>query len=162
MFSRIALSVVGAAGLLALVCACHPSGSPSAHGATKAAAAASAFATNPAIRNDEVRALRKLAGCTATATSGELVFTVTTTTQGQASAPGTATPAYPHVTVTHWSISLLHHLGDKIDAAINCAAPKGTAASAKSCVKHLNLPTSKASIQPWLIGVSNCMVGAPQ
>jgi hypothetical protein len=151
--------------LVAIACAvlagCKATSSP--HPATsRAVASASAFATNPAIQHDQVVALRRLTGCVATATGGQLTFKVTTTTQGQASIPGTTTPAYPHVQVTHWSLALLHHMRAKVDAAINCAAPASIRASVKGCVHKLNLPTSRPAVTGYLIGVADCTVGAPQ
>lgn len=157
---KIWVLVALAAACLVLAAGCktgttHPA-------ASHAAASASAFATNPAIQHDQVRALQKLTGCVDTATGGQLTFKVTTTTQGQASVPGTTTPAYPHVQLTHWSLGLFHHLRAKMDAAVNCAAPPSVRASVKQCVHKLSLPTSRAAITNWLIGIANCTVGAPQ
>lgn len=155
------LTALGIAIALAIVLAgCKSGGTHPA--ASHAAASASAFATNPAIRHDQVEALRRLTGCVNTATSGQLTFSVSTTSQGQASIPGTTTPAYPAVHVTHWSFGLFHHLRAKADAAVNCAAPASVRESVKACVHKLSLPTSRAAISTWLIGVANCTVGAPQ
>jgi len=144
---------------IAVLAAC--SGVPHPHTA-HAEASASAFATSPVIRADEVTALRKLAACSSSATSGQLTFTVTATTKGQASIPGVATSPYPRIHLTHYSFRLLHHLKDKVKAAIDCAAPKGTRTSVKQCAEKLNLPTSKAKISGYLTGIADCTVGAPQ
>lgn len=153
------------AGLALAAAGCKPSTTASPGASAKASAArasASAFATSPAVQRDEVTALRKLAGCASTGTSGELTFKVTTTTKGQADIPGTTTPSPATVTVTHWDIRLLHHLLRKADATVACAVPPGQKASVEACVKHLSLPTSKAKISPYLIAVSGCVVGDPQ
>lgn len=161
--TRKVLAVLGMLAIAVAVLAGCKSGGGTRPTASKAAASASAFATNPAIRADQVKALRTLTGCVGTATGGQLTFKVTTTSnKGQASIPGTTTPAYPAVQVTHWSFGLLHHLRAKADALINCAAPASTRASVRQCVHRLSLPVSKAKVTNWLIGVANCTVGAPQ
>lgn len=136
----------------------HP-GASSAR--AEVAASASAFATNPAVQHDEVLALHKMANCSARATNGQLTFTVKTgAASGQASIPGI--PNTPQVQVTHYSYKLLHHPIKKIEGAFNCAAPKSVRHAAWLCVKKLNLPLSKAKVSPWLVGISGCIVGAPQ
>lgn len=142
-------AILSMAGCKATTTAPHP------------AASASAFATNPAVAHDEVIALHKMANCSATATSGQLTFTVKTgAAAGQASIPGV--PNTPQVQVTHYSYKLLHHPIKKIEGAFNCAAPKPVRHAAWLCVKKLNLPLSKAKVSPWLVGISGCIVGAPQ
>lgn len=136
----------------------HPGASSAA---AKVAASASAFATNPAVQHDEVVELRKMTGCSATATSGELTFAVKTgAANGQASIPGVSNT--PQVQVTHYSLRLLHHPIKKAEGIVNCAAPAPVRHAAWQCVKHLNLPLSKTDVSPWLVGIANCIVGAPQ
>ncbi len=159
---RFALRLLLLAAVACVVLAgCRGTSSPHPS-ASAARSSVAAWATSPAVQHDEVVALRKFAGCATTATSGELAFRVDTSTTGQASIPGTTTPAYPHIVVTHWSVRLLHHLIRKTDAALNCAAPASTRASAKACVEHLPLPLSRQAITTWLTGVAGCMTGAPQ
>lgn len=143
---------------------CKPGGTPSTHDSSVAAgvgASASAFATSPAIQHDEVVALRKMANCSSSATRGELTFAVKTgAANGQASIPGVANT--PQVDLTHYSYKLLYHPVRKIEGAFNCAAPQSVRHAAWVCTKKLNLPLSKADVSPWLIGISGCIVGAPQ
>lgn len=151
------------AAILALA-GCKPAATPhpgASSAVAKAQASASAFAHDPKIAADEVYALRKMAGCSAKATSGQLTFAVKTgAANGQASIPGVANT--PQVQVTHYSIRLLHHPIKKIEGAFNCAAPKSVRHAAWLCVKQLSLPLSKARVNGWLIGISGCIVGAPQ
>jgi hypothetical protein len=146
------------------VAGCKPSGAPhpgASSAAARARASASAFATNPAIAHDEVVALRKMANCADSATHGELAFTVKTgAATGQAAIPGVANT--PQVQLTHYSYKLLFHPIRKAEGVVNCAAPKATRHAAWKCVKQLNLPLSKADVSPWLVGISGCIVGAPQ
>lgn len=136
----------------------HP-GASSAR--AEVAASASAFATSPAVQHDEVLALQKMALCSSKATSGQLTFAVKTgAANGQASIPGI--PNTPQVQVTNYSFRLLHHPIKKIEGAFNCAAPPSVRHDAWKCVKELKLPLSKANVSPWLVGISGCIVGAPQ
>jgi hypothetical protein len=146
------------------IAGCKPGATPhpgASSAAAKARASASAFAKNPAVAHDEVVALRKMANCTASATHGELAFTVKTgAATGQASIPGVSNT--PRVQLTHYSYKLLFHPIKKAEGVVNCAAPKATRHAAWKCVKQLNLPLSKTDVSPWLVGISGCIVGAPQ
>lgn len=146
------------------VTGCNPSGTPhpgASSAAAKAKASASAFAKNPAVAHDEVLALRKMANCASSATHGELAFVVKTgAATGQAAIPGVANT--PQVQLTHYSYKLLFHPIKKAEGVVNCAAPKATRHAAWKCVRRLNLPLSKTDVSPWLVGISGCIVGAPQ
>ena len=126
-------------------------------GSPHAASSVSAFAQNPQVRADQVRALRKIAACADQATGGQLTFTVVNSAQGEANVPGTS-DKQPQVQVTHVSLGLFHHLRDKIKAAVDCAVPPGTKTAVEKCISHLQVPVHKSAVQGYLIGLAGCTV----